>query len=203
MGLVRRHPILATLAAVLLTALGIMLATAVAVWRAAHTDDARRIDHTDLIVVLGAAEYNGRPSNVFAGRLQQAALLYREDRADTVLVLGGSQPGDVTSEAAAGRNYLIAQGLPPAAVFAEPEGNDSYESLQAAASFMKERDMTSAFLVSDPWHNLRIKKMASDLGINAYASATWHSAAKSEGTRLSGYVRETFAYLYYRVFGGH
>jgi uncharacterized SAM-binding protein YcdF (DUF218 family) len=65
---------------------------------------------------------------------------------------------------------------------------------------MRERGLESAFLVSDPWHNLRVKKMASDLGIQAYASATWHSAARSEGTRFDGYIRETFAYLYYRLF---
>jgi uncharacterized SAM-binding protein YcdF (DUF218 family) len=66
---------------------------------------------------------------------------------------------------------------------------------------MRERDLLSAFLVSDPWHNLRVKRMASDLGIEAYASATWRSAARTEGTRSSGYLRETLAYLYYRVFG--
>jgi uncharacterized SAM-binding protein YcdF (DUF218 family) len=82
-------------------------------------------------------------------------------------------------------------------------GNDTYESLQAAARFMKAHGLRSAFLVSDPWHNLRIKRMASDLGIKGYASATWRSAARSEGTRFQGYVRETFAYLYYRIFGGH
>ena len=203
MGAIRRHPLLATLVLSLLFVVGVLLATATAVWRAAHTDDASRVDHADVILVLGAAQYNGRPSPVFSGRLQQAELLFRQDRSDEVLVLGGNQPGDLTTEAVAGRNYLIERGLPPASVAAEPEGEDTYESLQAAARYMQAHDQHSAFLVSDPWHNLRIKKMASDLGIQAYASATWHSAAKSESTRLSGYVRETFAYLYYRVFGGH
>ena len=68
---------------------------------------------------------------------------------------------------------------------------------------MRNHDMDSAILVSDPWHNLRIKRMAGDLGITPYASAAQHSAARSSGTRLSGYVRETFAYLDYRLFGGH
>ena len=66
---------------------------------------------------------------------------------------------------------------------------------------MGERGMDSAFLVSDPWHNLRIQRMASDLGIEGHASATWQSAATSERTRIPGYLRETFAYLYYRLFG--
>jgi hypothetical protein len=66
---------------------------------------------------------------------------------------------------------------------------------------MRQAGMVSAFLVSDPWHNARIKRMAGDLGIRGYASATWTSAAKTEETRSEGYLRETFAYLYYRVSG--
>jgi uncharacterized SAM-binding protein YcdF (DUF218 family) len=180
---------------------GVLTATAVAVWQAAHTDDARRIDHADVILVLGAAEYSGRPSPVFAARLEQAKLLFQQGRAGSIVVLGGKRPGDITTEADAGRAYLLGQGLPSADVFAEPRGNSTFESLQAAAQFMQGMDLHSAFLVSDPWHNLRIKRMAGDLGIRAYASATFHSAARSTATRLAGYARETFAYLYYRVFG--
>lgn len=198
----RRHPILLTLGSVaLLGLLGLGL-TAVAVWRSAHTDDASRIDRADVILVLGAAQYGGEPSPVFEGRLRHAALLYREGRAATVLVLGGSAPGDTSTEAEAGRDWLLAEGLPAGAVVASPVGATTLESLEAAADWMRERDLQSAFLVSDPWHNLRVKRMASDLGIEAYASATWHSAARSEGTRSGGYLRETIAYLYYRVFGG-
>ncbi len=186
-------------ASVCLVVVGI---TGVAVWRAAHTDDASRVDRADVILVLGAAQYDGDPSPVFEGRLRQAALLYREGRADTVVVLGGSAPGDRTTEAEAGRDWLIAhEALPADAVVASPVGSTTFESLEAAAKWMHARDLGSAFLVSDPWHNLRVKRMASDLGIEGYASATWQSAARSEGTRLDGYVRETFAYLLYRITG--
>ncbi len=190
--------------AVAVVALGGLLVlglTAFAVWRAAHTDDASRIDRVDAILVLGAAQYDGTPSPVFEGRLRHAALLYREDRAGTVVVLGGSRPGDRSSEAEAGRNWLIDEGLPAEDVVASPVGTTTLESLEAVADWMRARDLRSAFLVSDPWHNLRIERMAGDLGIEAYASATWRSAARTEGTRLAGYVRETFAYLYYRLFG--
>jgi uncharacterized SAM-binding protein YcdF (DUF218 family) len=197
----RRHPVLVFLLLPVLAAVALLGVTGVAVWRAAHTDDASRIDHTDVIIVLGAAQYSGTPSPVFVGRLRQAALLYRQGRSERVLVVGANQPGDQQTEAEAGRAYLIRQGLPATAVFADPQGNTTFESLEGAAGFMRARGLRSAFLVSDPWHNLRIKRMASDLGIQAYASATWHSAARSVGTRLAGYVRETFAYLYYRIFG--
>jgi uncharacterized SAM-binding protein YcdF (DUF218 family) len=200
-GFVRRHPILIAALVAVLISLGVLVATAVAVWRAAHTDEARRVTHADVIAVLGAAEYNGRPSPTFEGRLQQAELLFARGFAPRILVLGGGQPGDRTTEAEAGRDWLITQGLPVDAVVAEPQGNTTLESLTAAASYMRENGLHSAFLVSDPWHNLRIRRMARDLGIQAYVSATWHSAARSQSKRLSGYTRETFAYLYYRLFG--
>jgi uncharacterized SAM-binding protein YcdF (DUF218 family) len=200
-GALRRHPVVFAVGVVLLAGVVLLGATAFAVWRAAHTDDASRVDRADAILVLGAAQYGGDPSPVFEGRLLHAALLFREGRSDRVLVMGGSAPGDETSEAEAGREWLIAQGLPSEAVDASPVGTTTLESLRAAAAWMRDRGLHTAFLVSDPWHNLRIKRMASDLGIDAYASATWRSAARTEGTRLGGYARETFAYLYYRLFG--
>ena len=200
MGLVRRHPILGALGFVLLTFVSIVGVTGLAVWRAAHTDDASRVEHADIILVLGAAEYGGKPSPVFAGRLDHAVLLFEQGRANRVMVLGGSQPGDETTEAAAGRDYLVAHGVPADAALAEPIGRTTLESLRAAAGYMQQHGLSTAFLVSDPWHNLRIERMASDLGIEGHASATWTSAARTEQTRFEGYVRETFAYLYYRVF---
>jgi uncharacterized SAM-binding protein YcdF (DUF218 family) len=197
----RRRKIVLALFAIALIPVVVLGVTGVAVWRAAHTDDASRIDSTDAIVVLGAAQYNGTPSPVLAGRLDQALILYHEGRAPTVIVVGGNQPGDKTTEAQSGADYLVAHGIPSTSVVPIPVGNSTFESLQAAADYMHKNGMNSAFLVSDPWHNLRIKKMASDLGIQGYASATWHSAAVSEQTRIPGYVRETLAYIYYRIFG--
>jgi len=199
--LIRRHPILSAVAVVLLLVAAVIGASAFTVWRAAHTDDASRVDRADIIIVLGAAQYGGTPSPVFAGRLDHALLLYRQGRADQVMVVGSNEPGDSTTEAQAGRDYLVSKGVPADAALAEPVGRTTYESLVGAASYMREHDLHTAFLVSDPWHNARIKRMASDLGIRGYASATWTSAAKSEDTRFTGYARETLAYLYYRVFG--
>ncbi len=198
MGAIRRHRIVSGLLALIVVVVAVLGATAVAVWSAAHHDDASEVDQADLIVVLGAAQYNGKPSPVFAGRLDHAALLFEQGRSTQVVIVGGNRPGDHTTEAEAGRDYLIAQGLPSSAVAAEPVGNSTYESLRALAGWMRQRQLHSAFLVSDPWHNLRIERMATDLGFEGHASATWTSAAKTEETRLGGYVRETFAYIYYR-----
>jgi uncharacterized SAM-binding protein YcdF (DUF218 family) len=199
--LFRRHPVFGVASLVALFLIVAVGASAITVWRAAHTDDASHVDRADVIIVLGAAQYDGTPSPVFQGRLDHAVLLYRQGRADHVMVVGSKEPGDTTTEAQAGANYLVSQGVPAGAAIAEPVGRTTYESLVGAASYMRQHDMQSAFLVSDPWHNARIKRMASDLGFEGYASATWTSAAKSEDARFTGYARETLAYLYYRVFG--
>jgi uncharacterized SAM-binding protein YcdF (DUF218 family) len=178
-----------------------IVASAVAVWRAAHTDEASVVDHVDVILVLGAAQYGGEPSPVFRGRLDHAALLFDRGFSDRIMVLGAGQPGDQFTEAEAGANYLVSAGIPSEAAAISPRGQTTYESLAAAAEVMEEQGWDSAFLVSDPWHNLRIRRMARDLGIDGFVSATWHSAAESQATRLQGYARETLAYLYYRVAG--
>jgi uncharacterized SAM-binding protein YcdF (DUF218 family) len=198
---VRRHPVWAAVSFVLLLSLGFVVGCGIVVWRAAHHDDASEIDRADAIVVLGAAQYDGDPSPVFAGRLDHAALLYEQGRAARILVLGAGQPGDRFTEAEAGRTYLMDKGVPEDAIIPVPEGHTTLESLEAAAPVMEDAGLGSAFLVSDPWHNARVERMAGDLGIDGHASATWHSAATSHETRLEGYVRETFAYLYYRLFG--
>jgi uncharacterized SAM-binding protein YcdF (DUF218 family) len=200
---IRRHPLLSAAAFILLLGIGLIGAAGSVVWRAAHHDDASDVQKADAIVVLGAAQYNGTPSPDFQGRLDHALLLYRQGRAPRVLVLGSKQPGDRTTEAASGGAYLTSHGVPPSAVVEIPVGHTSWESLQAAAAQMKRDGMSSAFLVSDPWHNARIKRMADDLGLEAFASATWTSAYETRSSRLGEYARETFAYLDYRIFGGH
>lgn len=197
----RRHPFLATVSFVLLLSVGFVAGCSIVVWQAAHHDDASELDRADAIVVLGAAQYDGEPSPVFAGRLDHAALLFEQGRAGRILVLGGGQPGDRFTEAEAGRAYLVDKGVPADAITPVPKGHTTFESLRATAPVMREAGMDSAFLVSDPWHNARVERMARDLGIDGHASATWQSAATSQDTRLEGYVRETFAYLYYRVVG--
>lgn len=194
--LLRRALVLLGVVAALL-----VVASGVAVWRAAHTDDASEVLRADAIVVLGAAQYDGEPSPVFAGRLRHAVLLYDDDRAPVVVVLGGGAPGDETTEADAGVAWLAERGIPEDALVASPDGRTTLESLRAVIPVLADRGLEHVFLVSDPWHNLRVKRMATDLGIDGYTTATWRSAARSESTRFDGYLRETFAYLAYRLLG--
>ena len=197
----RRHPVWTAIALVGLVAFVLVGGSAITVWRAAHHDGAADVEHADAIVVLGAAQYDGTPSPLFQARLDHAALLWDQGRADLMITGGSKQPGDRFTEAEAGRDYLIAQGVPADRIVAAEIGHTTFQSLQAASHEMSDRGMDSAFLVSDPWHNARITAMASDLGLDAFASAT-PSADVTVRSRAQGYLRETVAYLYYRIFGG-
>lgn len=139
------------------------------VWQGLSADNRRP---ADAIVVLGAAQYNGRPSPVLRARLDHAADLYEEGLAPKIVVTGGSAPGDLTTEAGASAAYLARRGVPDSDVLREVQGRNSWESLKASARFMEARGIESVVLVSDPFHGARITEMADDLGLEPVVSPT-------------------------------
>lgn len=171
--------------------------TFIQVWRAARNDQARP---AEAIVVFGTAQYNGVPSPVLAARLDHAIELYRRDLAPVIVVTGGNQPGDRYTEATASANYLIARGVPDRNVLREVSGTSSWQSLAAAANFLDERGITDVLLVSDPFHSLRIRAMAAELGLQGHASPTPTSPIR--GMAEARYMaRETVAVAVGRVIG--
>jgi uncharacterized SAM-binding protein YcdF (DUF218 family) len=145
------------------------------VWAASRWDQTRPVQ---AIVVLGAAQYNGRPSPVLVARLDHAYQLWHRGISDVIVVTGGRQPGDQFTEATASANYLLARGVPDAQVLREVSGRNSWQSLAAAAGFLKTRGRTEVLLVSDPFHDLRISLMAGELGLRAHVSPTRTSPIK-------------------------
>jgi uncharacterized SAM-binding protein YcdF (DUF218 family) len=143
--------------------------TFVQVWLASRRDDARP---AQAILVLGAAQYNGRPSPVLQARLDHAASLYQKGLADIVVVTGGKQPGDRYTEASASADYLASKGIPQDKVLREVDGRNSWQSLAASARFLKRDGRTSVLLVSDPFHAARIAAIASELGLDPHVSPT-------------------------------
>jgi uncharacterized SAM-binding protein YcdF (DUF218 family) len=164
---------------------------------AAMGDEARR---AQAIVVLGAAQYNGRPSPVFQSRLDHAADLYAQGLAPIVVLTGGGQPGDRYSEARAAAEYLYTRGVPDEAQRREVDGRSSWESLSAAARFLKQEGIDRVVLVSDPWHSYRIAAIAQAEGLVAYASPTRTSPYTVSGT-FRRLVHETGAVALGRVIG--
>jgi len=166
-----------------------------AIYWQARSDQTRPVD---AIVVLGAAQYNGRPSPVLQARLDRALAVYKAGDAPYVIVTGGREPGDRFTEAETGRTYLMDHGVPSRAILMENNGRTSWQSMQAVATIVKAHHLHHILLVSDGFHLFRLKKMAHDLGLTAYASADKDSPIRpNSGLELSYAVRDAGALVAY------
>ena len=167
------------------------------VWQVARGDDRTT---ADVVLVLGAAQYAGTPSKVLEARLKHAKTLYDEGVAPYIVTTGGNQPGDTYTEASAGVRWLTEHGVPEDHVIPIGEGNDTLGSLEAAASEIHSRGWRSVVIVSDPWHSLRARTMAADVGLDAWTSPT-HSGpiVQTRQTQVRYIMYETAALLYYRA----
>lgn len=167
------------------------------VWEVARGDDRAT---ADVVLVLGAAQYAGTPSEVLEARLRHAKDLYDERVAPYIVTTGGNQPGDTYTEASAGVRWLTEQGVPENRIIPVGEGNDTLGSLKAAAETIHAKGWKSVVIVSDPWHSLRARTMAADVGLDARTSPT-HSGpiVQTRETQIRYIVYETAALLYYRA----
>lgn len=158
-----------------------------------------RAEPSEAILVLGAAQYNGRPSPVLRARLDHAADLYDEGVAPVVVVTGGRREGDVFTEASAAAGYLQGRGVPSDALRLETGGTNSWESMAAAARFLRDEGITEVVLVSSPYHALRIEHIAAEVGLDGRSSpADTPESVASTGGHL---VRETLAVGVGRIIG--
>ncbi|HVM02460.1 MAG TPA: YdcF family protein [Acidimicrobiales bacterium] len=193
-----RAGLVVKLAAALVGALGIYLAvTFVQVWGAAERDQARPVQ---AIVVLGAAQYDGRPSPVLRARLDHAADLYGRGLAERVVVTGGKRQGDRVTEATVSADYLARHGVPEPAILREVHGRSSWQQLAAAAGFLRQRGITRVLLVSDGFHAARIAAIADELGLEGFTSPAPGSPI-SGAEKLPYLGRETVAVAAGRLLG--
>lgn len=139
------------------------------VWRVSRLD--QHVD-ADAIVVLGAAQYNGKPSPVLKARLDHALELYRQGLAPVLVVTGGIGPGDRMSEATVSRNYLRGQAVPDSALIVRPDGRTTEESMRSVGEWMHEHELSRALLVSDPFHMARLRLEARRADLTASTSPT-------------------------------
>lgn len=140
-------------------------------WQVHSTGRSDQSRPVGAIVVMGAAQYDGRPSPQLAARLDHVVELWSQDLAPTVVVTGGNQPGDRFTEAEASAAYLIERGVPESAIMAEGTGTTTFESLANIAALFGETDR-SVLIVTDPYHALRSKLTAEEVGFEAFVSPT-------------------------------
>lgn len=183
-----------------LVVVGVLLVlgvTAAGIWWTARQDDRPT---SDAIVVLGAAQFDGRPSSVLEARLEHAKALYEDGVAPRVITVGGGRQGDRTTEAEAGAAYLEQRGVE--SVVAVPEGRNTLQSVEAVEELMEQEGWKTAVVVTDPWHSLRSVRMARDAGIDAQTSPTRAGpSVRTRGTQARYIARETLALLYYEILG--
>lgn len=189
--MIRRLALLAALA--FLTPALFLAWTAFGIQRASRSDQR---PPSDAIVVMGAAQYDGKPSPVFRTRLDHARTLYDEGIAPLVVVIGGKRPGDRFTEAEAGAAYLERE-LPASRVTGVKDGRTTRDSLEHLAGWARERGVRRIVLVSDPLHLSRSRAMARDLGFEVAVSPS--GAPKSAGTRRTSLARETLLLAAYRL----
>jgi uncharacterized SAM-binding protein YcdF (DUF218 family) len=183
-------------------ATGVILIAVYTTWRIVDQgghDDARP---ADAIVVMGAAQYDGRPSPVFQARLDHAIDLFHAGIAPHLVVTGGKQRGDRTTEAAAARAYAIAHGVPADAILVEDQARTTLQSIRAVGGVLRAADLHSAVFVSDRQHMLRVLRMAGDAGITGWGSPTTTSPLERDAmARVDATVHELGALAIYFVTG--
>lgn len=185
-------------AAALVVALAVLyvVITFVQVWQAAQEDSQRP---AQAIIVLGAAQYDGRPSPVLRGRLEHVVELYESGVAPTIVVTGGKRAGDRFTEAAASYLFLREHGVPESAILREEDGANTWEQLAAATRLLRLRGVRDAVLVSDDYHAYRLDRIAHELGLDAQVSPV--DPGLSTLGKARALVRETAAVAVGRVIG--
>ena len=170
--------------------------TFVQVWWTSRQDGADSAGAADAIIVLGAAQYDGRPSPVFQQRLDHAAELWEADMAPVVIVTGGKQEGDRVTQGRAGYDYLRSKGLPDDALRVEVDGTNTYEEISASARILRNESLgDEVLLVTDPFHAMRVKGIAEEVDLDARVSPT------DRGASLNELARETVGVSLGRVIG--
>jgi uncharacterized SAM-binding protein YcdF (DUF218 family) len=177
------------------------LVSLVQVWNTGRDDSFLRSRRTvDAIVVLGAAQYDGRPSPQLRARLDHVVRLWNVPVAPLVVVTGGKQIGDRFTEAEASRDYLVSKGVPVEVIVIESRGASTYQSLEAVRDEARLNRWNDVVLVSDPYHLKRAQLVASELGMAAEVSAT-RDGVVSGSSALRRNVREALGIMVGRITG--
>ena len=181
---------------VLLLVIVIPLYAAGSIW---YTAKNSKPEKSDVILVMGAAQFDGRPSEVLLARLDQAKSTFKSGLAPRIYTVGGGAPGDRTTEAAASRTWLINNGISKKNILAIAKGRDTLSSTKAYVEQMRKAKFSSVVIVTDPYHCYRAIKMAKDRGIKSTCSAVGSGPAANSGIKYL--ARETGAYLAYVTVG--
>jgi uncharacterized SAM-binding protein YcdF (DUF218 family) len=137
------------------------------VLRGIHGDEPVPVD---VILVLGRQLEQDQLTPVFEARLAHAEALWRQGLAPRIFVAGGTTGTAQRSEAAAGRDWLVARGLPEAAILLEDRSQHTLENLFNVRAEMRKAGWRTLLMVSDPLHLARAKATAQGLDLDVRSS---------------------------------
>jgi len=186
------------IAAILLVVIAVPLYAVALTWHAANNPLTR---NGDVIVVLGAAQLDGRPGEVLQARLDEAKRIYDLGLAPRIITVGAGAPGDRTTEAASGKYWLTTNGVKSKNVTALEVGRDTWVSTENYVKFMKLKKMKDVIIVTDPFHCRRAMTMANDLGVVATCSPVQTGPNSLDNSGKRYLIRETGADLSYVSLG--
>ena len=166
------------------------------VYRAGHVKPNPAI-RADAAVVLGAAAWDKNPSPVFRERINHAIALYQGGNVKKLIFTGGTPKPGFMTEAEVGRRYALKQGVPRSDILFENTSRDTYENLRNIQPLLRNNDIDSVIIVSDPLHLARAQAMADDLGIAALTSGTPTSLYTDSEKRRRFLMQETYALFAY------
>jgi len=163
---------------------------------AAHDDS----HSAEAIVVLGAAQYNGRPSKVLRARLDHAYDLYQRGFSKHIITTGSYGPDPNFSEAQVATLYLTEKGVDPVDIMTEQSSLTTHDSVRTASLLIKSRAWKTVLVVSDGFHLYRVRKMFEDEGLIAYTSPAPASPIEVSASQRFWYsLREVFLFSAYRL----
>lgn len=176
------------------------------VWEVAEAAKAIREQSTvdeakpaDVIVVLGAAEYRGKPSPVLEARLNHALFLYLQGFAPRILTTGGKGGDPTYTEGEVAHAYLAKKGVPSESILVESEGATTVQSIAAAAEIMRRMNLHSCIVVSDGYHIFRVKKLLESERMQVYGSPRPEDRRQGGWAEEWLYVRQALAYELWRA----
>jgi uncharacterized SAM-binding protein YcdF (DUF218 family) len=165
------------------------------IYHQSNVDEARP---ADVIIVMGAAKYRGRPSPVLRARLDHALELYGKKFAPRILTTGGAGGDPVFTEGEVSRAYLVKHGVPSEAILVEAEAESTMHSTAIAAEMMRRMNLRSCIVVSDGYHIFRVKKMLEFRGLDVYGSPR-RSEPKGTWQEYWLFVRQAIGYALWQV----
>ena len=194
--MIRKHPVLIAIAAMLAMILLAFLVTGVVIMAKARGSSGQ----FRYLLVLGTTVEGTEPSSMLADRIH-GAYAYLEAHPDVICIVSGYQSGKgEISEAECMYRELVELGIDESRIWMEPKASSTVENVQFSLALIEEKTGSrpeTLGILSSEFHLLRAEMFAKEQGVEAVMlpAKTSHT-----GTFISYFIREIIMVWYYSIF---